>query len=122
LLVGEAAGIDPVLGEGIAQAILYGEMAARFLARCWREQDYRFVGYRRAMRSARIGTDLRLRAPAAHLMYGPSRPWIERLVTSSPALAHAGMSYFAGEPVPRSKLARAALDSIIAAGVTLVRR
>ena len=33
MLAGEAAGIDPVTGEGIAQAIEFGVMAGRFLAR-----------------------------------------------------------------------------------------
>src|SRR5262249_36675197 len=32
LLVGEAAGIDPLTGEGIAQALQYGEVAGRYLA------------------------------------------------------------------------------------------
>ena len=32
MLVGEAAGIDPVTGEGIAQAIEYGVLAGRYLA------------------------------------------------------------------------------------------
>ena len=33
MLVGEASGIDPVTGEGIAQAIEYGTLAGAFLAR-----------------------------------------------------------------------------------------
>lgn len=115
LLVGEAAGIDPVLGEGIPQAIFYGETAAAYLVRCAREGDYRFTGYRRAMRKARIGTDLRIRAAAVSLIYGRTRPPIERWVTSSHALAQAGMSYFAGERVGRCDLARASLDLVVAA-------
>lgn len=115
LLVGEAAGIDPVLGEGIPQAIFYGETAAAYLARCARDRDYRFTGYRRAMRRARIGTDLRIRAAAVELVYGRTRPIVERWVTGSEALARAGMSYFAGERVSRAELARAAADLFVAA-------
>ena len=115
LLVGEAAGIDPVLGEGIPQAILYAQAAAAYLARCVADGDFRFGGYRRAMRAARIGTDLRIRTPATHLVYGRMRPVIERWVTSSTALARAGMAYFAGERVPRGDLARAAVDLFAAA-------
>ncbi len=120
LLVGEAAGIDPVLGEGIAQAVLYGKMAATYLARCAEEGDYRFGGYRRAMRRDRIGVDLRVRAATVGLVYGPTRPWVERWVTRSSALARAGMAYFAGEHVPRRALARAGLDLVRQLGPAVV--
>ncbi len=110
ILVGEAAGIDPVLGEGIPQAIFYGKMAARYLAGCMRAQAFHFQGYRRAMRATRVGVDLRVRAVALDVVYGRTRPRIERWITSSQALATAGMHYFAGQRVPRAALARAAFD------------
>lgn len=112
LLVGEAGGIDPVLGEGIPQAIFYGKTAAAYLAQCVRSNDYRFTTYRRAMRSARIGTDLRVRAALFELVYGRTRPWVERWVTRSRAISEAGMAYFAGDRVPRSALARALADLV----------
>jgi flavin-dependent dehydrogenase len=110
LLVGEAAGIDPVLGEGIAQAILHGQTAGAYLARCWRAQHYGFEDYRRTLRASRVGLDLRVRAMLVNFVYDKTRPWCERWVTGSRALAHAGMQYFAGERVSRPALARAALD------------
>ncbi len=119
LLVGEAAGIDPVLGEGIAQAILYGKMAGTYLARSYRESrtpgelarhGYRFDDYRRVLASSRVGVDLRLRAHALAGLYGTRRATFERWVTRSESLAIAGMCYFAGRRVPRLRLVRALYD------------
>ena len=56
-----------------------------------------------------MGLDLRIRSRSAALFYGDTRPMMERLVASSTSLARAGMAYFAGERVPRSQLAVAAL-------------
>jgi menaquinone-9 beta-reductase len=111
LLVGEAAGIDPVLGEGIAQAILYGALAGRYLARRV-EGDRPFDDWRREVRTHRVGYDLRARRALLPLVYGPGRPLLERWVTRSPALARAGAAYFAGERVPRRFLLRAFRDLV----------
>jgi menaquinone-9 beta-reductase len=110
LLVGEAAGIDPVLGEGIAQAILYGAAAGRYLARAFARGDLSFSDWPRALLRSRVGFDLRIRTRAPALVYGVTRRSIERWVTSSSDLALAGMRYFAGEHVPRRRLAVAAVD------------
>jgi len=104
LLLGEAAGIDPVLGEGIPQAILYGRVGGDYLARCWRTEQWHFRDYRRVLRASRVGIDLRVRAAVLRLVYGRSRPFTERWVTRSRHLASAGMHYFAGRRVPRTKL------------------
>ena len=122
LLAGEAAGIDPVLGEGIAQAILYGRAAGDYLATCWRRHDYRFGDYRKVLRRSRVGWDLRVRAGLVLPVYGWPRPLTERWVTRSRDLAHAGMAYFAGEPVDRQLLRGAALDLGRAALQTLTGR
>lgn len=44
LAVGDAAGVDPVLGEGISQSLEYGFHTARFLARVWRHGRLDFRG------------------------------------------------------------------------------
>jgi len=109
LLVGEAAGIDPVLGEGIAQAILYGAAAGPYLARCLARDDLSFADWPRALFEARVGLDLRVRSAATRWVYGSTRRIVERWAASSRDLALAGMRYFAGERVPRTRLASAAL-------------
>jgi menaquinone-9 beta-reductase len=113
LLVGEAAGIDPVLGEGIAQAILYGRAAGRFLADSAARGDWSMRGYKQRIWADRVGFDLRIRAAATPLVYGATRPWIERWMSRSRALADGGMAYFAGRHVPRRSLARAGLDLLV---------
>ena len=110
LLVGEAAGIDPVLGEGIPQAILYGEAAASFLSAHLSAGSNAPADYRAHVMRSRVGLDLRVRARAVRWVYGPRRPHAERLVTRSKALADCGLHYFAGLRVPRTKLLRAAAD------------
>jgi flavin-dependent dehydrogenase len=107
LLVGEAAGIDPTLGEGIAQAIQYGAVAGPYLARALDRDDLSFASFPAALRKSRLGLDLAIRARAARWVYGTTRPLLERWVTSSGPLVLAGMRYFAGERVPRRALARA---------------
>ncbi|MFT3773747.1 MAG: hypothetical protein QM820_50890 [Minicystis sp.] len=109
LLVGEAAGIDPALGEGIAQAIFYGAAAGPYLAGCLDRGDLAFTGWRRELMRSRVGLDLRIRTNATPWLYGWTRPLAERWVSGSRDLAVAGLRYFAGERVPRRRLAGAAL-------------
>ena len=111
LLVGEAAGIDPVLGEGIAQAIQYGSVAGRYLARCLDRDDLTFADFRRELSRSRVGLDLGIRTRVLPWYYGRrSRATIERWITGSESLAIVGMHYFAGLHVPRLRMLRAAVD------------
>ncbi len=110
LLAGEAAGIDPVLGEGIAQAISYGRSVARYLAPRLAADSLAFTDWRSFVRRSRLGLDLTARVAAIPLVYGPGRSRLERWVTRSPALARAGLSYFAGQRVARLDLMRAIVD------------
>jgi flavin-dependent dehydrogenase len=118
LLVGEAAGIDPALGEGIAQAIEFGDLAGRFVASSLARGDLSFERWPRLVRRARLGFDLAARRRALPIVYGDGRPWTEELLARSPALCRAGMRWFAGERVPRAELARAGLDAVAAAAAT----
>jgi len=108
MLVGEAAGIEPVLGEGIAQAVLYGKTAGPYLAGCMRRGDYSFADWWKVFAASRIGLDLRIRTRLASWIYDDTRPLAERFVTFSQDFADAGIHYFAGDPVPRMALVRAA--------------
>lgn len=110
LLVGEAAGIDPALGEGIAQAIFYGALAGPYLARRLDGDDLAFADFPRLLARSRLGVDLRARARYAPLIYGPTRAIAERWLASSRDLAVLGARYFAGERVPRRRVLGAALS------------
>jgi flavin-dependent dehydrogenase len=110
LLVGEAAGIDPVLGEGIAQAILCGSIAGPYLARCIEHDRWGFEDWRREFSRTPFGIDLTLRTRSLSLVYGRGRPVIEHWVSRSSDLAHVGMQGFAGTRISRFRAARAAID------------
>ncbi|MBM4377390.1 MAG: NAD(P)/FAD-dependent oxidoreductase [Deltaproteobacteria bacterium] len=112
MLVGEAAGIDPVLGEGLAQAILSGKAAGPYLAQALVRGDVTFRDWPREFARSRVGLDLALRRRALPFVYGSARPRMESLVTRSESLARAGLHYFAGEHVPRGALVRATLDGV----------
>ncbi|NOX63815.1 MAG: NAD(P)/FAD-dependent oxidoreductase [Chloroflexi bacterium] len=47
LLVGDAAGVDPLFGEGISFALAYGEVAAEAIAAAFARGDFRFEDYTR---------------------------------------------------------------------------
>ncbi len=110
LLVGEAAGIDPVLGEGIAQAILYGSVAGPYIVDSLARNDVSFGSWKERLRSTRLGLDLAVRSRAAQHVYGAARPLMERYVTNSRAIVEAGMLWFAGERIPRRMLMKSAVD------------
>lgn len=112
LLVGEAAGIDPVLGEGIAQAILYGKVAGPYVARCLERGALDFAEWPRTLAASRVGLDLSIRTRLAPWVYDRARPLAERFVAGSPSFANAGLHYFAGDRVPRTDLARAGLNLV----------
>jgi geranylgeranyl reductase family protein len=78
LVVGDAAGIDALTGEGIAVGMEQGLVAADTIARALDGGDFRFAGYRRALRRATVGRELALDRWLARLLYGSSawRRWL----------------------------------------------
>src|SRR6202034_4163121 len=86
MLVGEAAGIDPITGEGIAQAIEYGVLAGRFLAAALARDPARpdVSGWSRRLRRSRLAWDLRARELCVRLFYGPARDTLERFLLAHP--------------------------------------
>jgi flavin-dependent dehydrogenase len=98
LLVGEAAGIDPILGEGIPQAIDYGALAGHYLAERLGEGDLRFEDWGRRVRRSTLGKDLRLRTEVMRRYYhGWMRESIERYLIEEPSFLRLGMQYFGGK-------------------------
>jgi len=109
VFVGEAAGIDHTTGEGIAQAIAMGRIAASHLARGLRTGDRRFYGYDREVRSSVIGRHMLQSATLAKLVYAHvGRPARRYLVRSGYAREHA-MRWYCGETLSPFTQARLAL-------------
>ncbi len=83
LLAGDAAGADPLFGEGIAPALAYGEAAAGMVLRAFQHGDFSFRDYRRRLFASRAGRYLLLRWAVAWWSYRLSgRPWFMHLMWS----------------------------------------
>jgi flavin-dependent dehydrogenase len=111
MLVGEAAGIDVATGEGIAQAIEYGVLAGRFLARRMgevRRGRLAVEDWADEVAGSRLARDLRIRAQFMRLFCGPARSSTERLLAGTPDLLHVGCQHFAAQPYDWMKVGKVA--------------
>jgi menaquinone-9 beta-reductase len=61
LLVGDAAGADPLLGEGIGPALGYGKAAAETLQEAFKNDNYTFKKYKRNILLSPLGRYLMIR-------------------------------------------------------------
>jgi flavin-dependent dehydrogenase len=80
LLVGDAAGADPLFGEGISMALGYGRVAAVEAARALRRGDFRFRGYRRRLLASPLGQTLVARWLLGNLVYSFHWAWFQALL------------------------------------------
>lgn len=96
LFVGEAAGIDRTTGEGIAQAIVMGGLAASTVARALRSGSPVGGAYARTVRASRVGRHLLQSAALAGRVYGARGLAYRRLLASSEAARAAGAAWYAG--------------------------
>jgi len=123
LLVGEAAGIDPVTGEGIAQAIFYGSSAAKYLAAKLKAQDFGFQDWPTAIRHSSIGRDLIVRTLGVPLFYGSPRANVEAFLHASPEFIRLGCQHFGGKPWSKGAMLRALGKGLVhTAGFALGKR
>jgi menaquinone-9 beta-reductase len=79
LLVGDAAGADPLMGEGISFALGYGRVAAQAIADAFKRRDFSYTGYRDHLLSDSLFKQLDRRTRLAHLAYKGYHPTIIRL-------------------------------------------
>ena len=114
LLVGEAAGIDIATGEGIAQAIEYGAIAAAFVARAHDRDDFGFASWRRHVDRHHIGWSLRIRHMCYRAFYGQRRDSMERMMPALSSLLRVGVQDFAGQPISKLALAHGASQFLAA--------
>jgi flavin-dependent dehydrogenase len=109
-LVGEAAGIDATTGEGIAQAIVMGGIAARWLALAARTGEGNLDGYEDEVRRSRVGTRLAQSAWLSQRVYGPAgEPW-RRWLAGDDRACEAGARWYAGEAIGWALKARLGLS------------
>jgi len=80
LLVGDAAGADPLLGEGISMALGYGALAAREISESLRRGEFSFRAYKRRLMRSRLGQSLFVRWFIAQIIYPLKWTWFQSLL------------------------------------------
>lgn len=116
LLVGDAAGVDPLMGEGISFALEYGVLAAEAIADAHARGDYAFAGYARAVHRGPIGRKLRRLVLGARLFYGPwQRLWF-RVAAATPRGQAIGLAWYNGTEGWDERSALAALAAVATGG------
>jgi len=76
LFAGDAAGVEPLFGEGITSAIVLGTVAAQSAHKAIRSGDFSFTDYEKQIRSSSIGSMMRRRHMVAKRLY--SKPKLAR--------------------------------------------
>jgi hypothetical protein len=120
--VGEAAGIDPVTGEGIAQAVQYGAAAGEYLAHKLQRDAADCADWPRAVRRSSVGRDLWVRSSAVGVAFGKYRPSVERFLLESPEFLSLGLRHFAGLPFSKPALVRTAVAALASAARAVTAR
>jgi flavin-dependent dehydrogenase len=120
MLAGEAAGIDPITGEGIAQAIEYGAMVGPHVALAL-HGDVRLESWSDRVRRSRLGRDLAVRQRLVREFYGPRRAELERVLVAGESFMRAGCRHFGALPMDARSagVALARLGMYFARGVLL---
>ena len=80
LLAGDAAGIEPLVSDGISCALWYGEVVADELASAFESGDLGFAGYRDRLVAHPLGQHMTRRTNAARFLYKKRSPWAMRAV------------------------------------------
>jgi menaquinone-9 beta-reductase len=80
ILAGDAAGADPIFGEGISMALGYGKVAAREIAEAFRRENFNLAGYRRRVLWSPLGQTLFARWLIGYLIYTFRWKWFQFLL------------------------------------------
>jgi len=80
LLVGDAAGADPLLGEGISMALGYGALAAREISESFERGEFSFTGFKRRVMRSGLGQSLLARWLITQIIYPMKWAWFQILL------------------------------------------
>ena len=80
LLVGDAAGADPLFGEGISIALGYGRLAAREIGEAFGKNDFSFHDFKRRVLRSALGQTLIARWLIAYIIYSLKWKWFQFLL------------------------------------------
>jgi menaquinone-9 beta-reductase len=80
LLVGDAAGGDPLFGEGISFALGYGVLAAQEIGRAFQQNEFLFKGYKSRILRSPLGRALIARWIITYIIYPLKWRWFQILL------------------------------------------
>lgn len=96
LLAGDAAGCDPLMGEGISYALEYGVLAGDAIVAARDRGAQAFADYERAVHRGPLGRKLACLAWAAERFYGPRAATWFRLARVSGRAQRIGLAWYNG--------------------------
>ncbi len=96
VLVGDAAGAEPLMGEGISFALEYGKYAARQIVTALTTRQFDFHHYTDAFAASHVGKKLTRLHYAARLFYGRTAPLWFALAVCSQRLQSVGLKWYNG--------------------------
>jgi menaquinone-9 beta-reductase len=80
ILVGDAAGVDALFGEGVAPALGYGRIAADAIQEACEKSDFSFSDYKKRLLASELGKSLRLRTLTARIFFSIRSAPIQRFI------------------------------------------
>ncbi len=95
-LVGDAAGVDPLMGEGISLAMEYGSVAAATIIAARLSGDFGAAQYQGALEHSWLGEKLRHLYRGTRLFYGPTRRLWFACAERSRRLRAVGLRWYNG--------------------------
>jgi flavin-dependent dehydrogenase len=113
VLVGDAAGCDPLMGEGISFALEYARLAAAAIVAAHETGDWSFAGYARAVHRGSLGRKLRRLALGARVFYGRAQRLAFRVAAGSPRAQAIGLAWYNGVDGWDERGALAALGALV---------
>ena len=108
ILAGDAAGVDPLMGEGISCAFEHGRLAANAICKYLDGDGGALQAYDRALHEGAVGAKLGKLAFAARHFYGPHHRLFFRLARVSRRAQEIGVDWYNGarhlDEVPTGRL------------------
>ena len=96
VLAGDAAGAEPLMGEGISFALEYGKFAAQQILPALHQQRFDFSDYTSTLAQSGIGKKLSRLSFTTKMFYGPTSPLWFALAARSRRLQSVGLKWYNG--------------------------
>ena len=113
ILVGDAAGAEPLMGEGISFALEYGKFAAQAITHAFRTRHFDFADYTDNVAGSWLGKKLARLHFATRLFYGRTQRFWLALAVRNQRLQSIGLKWYNGVDGWQEKSRRDALRAVL---------